>query len=140
MVGVDFTTKLRLMNSIRCQSPIISQNNVPKPEVMCINCSMKSTFNKSKLNRMSCCLCGLNIFTVVGTIAGKATLSSLSPGEKNAYKCRMHNSDAWSMMSTGLRPKCFVCKMTFDPAIQFPVLMCQTCSLGQLRCSHTVSS
>ncbi len=139
MVGVDYTMKMRLMNAIRCQSMIIPLNNVPKPEVMCITCSMKSTFNKNRLNRLSCCLCGLCTFSTVGTIAGKANVT-LSPGEKYAYKCRVHNSDAWSMVPTVLRPKCFVCKTMFDPAVQYPVLMCQACSVGRLLCSHTSSS
>ena len=135
--AVDYTMRRRLVQIIRCScpiSPII--NGIPKYELMCLNCSMKLTFNRNRLNKMSCCICGTNTFSLSHTIAGKVSVK-LNHSESYGVKCRRHNIDAYNSSAAVIRIKCYVCKFPSDPNFTFPVILCRHCSFGQKLCAET---
>jgi len=139
-VRLSYHLRNFVINTIRCKEFLItgSQMFSPKPEKMCLNCSMKCTFNKSRLNKMSCYICGLTIFSTSMMIEGKLT-TSWRNSEKPALKCRRHNMDAYNQ-SPHSSMKCILCKIHLNsatPQFNLPVVLCSVCSFGpSSRCCH----
>jgi hypothetical protein len=87
------------MDAIRCKHSIhlpptvttaTAAATIPSKEFMCLGCSMKSTRNKTLLNRQCCFLCGNGTHSIYFTTATQCTIQ-LNPSESFCYQCRLHH-------------------------------------------------
>jgi nephrocystin-3 len=132
---VRFKERLSIVNTMRCIHVMVyPPNDEPANETMCINCSMKCTFNPARFNKMSCFVCGEEVFSQSMMMGGKVSFRSHA-GEIPARMCRLHNMRAYQQKGpAAMRMNCVVCKLPTMPGTATPAVLCRQCSLLRNRC------
>lgn len=131
------------INFLRCTQftrPFSTNNSFqgpPYPERMCAICSMKCTFHPSRINKMSCAICGQVITSIFWTSNGESSVK-LNPFESYLFLCRSHNNKAY-MDQKIFKPDCFVCKLPIGlMKMSFPIVICRVCKTAGngTRCGY----
>ncbi|CAE7686473.1 unnamed protein product [Symbiodinium microadriaticum] len=141
---VRFRQRLVIVDKMRCMTVVsIGQGgpgpNSPRNEMMCINCSMKCTFNPKRFNKSSCYVCGGEIFSQSIIIGGQARFQQ-SANESLVYMCRLHNIRAYQAGPANVHMFCLLCKLPLPSFHSIPVVMCRMCAMNKSRCCELRST
>lgn len=140
---LHYTMRRKLIDKLRCRDLVMFTNAAP--ELMCLPCSMKATFQPIRMNRNACCICGGFIFSRFEN-HGLNCKVIINMAERAAYKCRRHTKLPLRGPASAAVPRleqCMVCSNMVNREICFSPVVCGQCndrSSQMIRCCHMSTS